>query len=175
MNRIRTATSRRGGRLVPVFLALVMVATGCFKMQKDDFVVEVVSVTTARVTISRHSTRDLYGLIYKATRGTTYAKEKASAEQLRSQGINKIECPGPCTDFVRDRWNGATGPDQYSDLGEALRATDVHDRSVCINVKIKAGAGFGYDWYTSDIRTQLHPYWYETNCFWGRDPVPAYP
>lgn len=164
----------RPGALRLALVVVVVATSSCFSMQRADFHVEW-SYSTARVTISRHNTRDLLGL-YKVTEGSTRTKEKAVANKLRAEAKAKIECPGPCTSFVRNRWDGATASAQYSDLGGALRATDVRWPSKCIVVKIKVGAGnVGYDWYTKDIKTPEHPYWYETHCFWGVDREPRYP
>lgn len=145
---------RRVMAAVSLCLAVVLLS-GCWSFTRSGMVRVNGGLQSADVIIFRHATRALIP-VYDVTRGTDRQKTAQVAKVLRTAA-------GSLSGFARDRWNGATGSDQYREMSSELRST--RTRSRCLAVKIDAGWGtFGYDWHTHAMGSD--------GCTWGRNPLP---
>lgn len=148
----------RRSRRVVVAVSLCLTGallSGCWSFTRSGMVRVNGGLQSADVIIFRHATRALIP-VYDVTRGTDRQKTAQVAKVLRTAA-------GSLSGFARDRWNGATGSDQYREMSSELRST--RTRSRCLAVKIDAGWGtFGYDWHTHAMGSD--------GCIWGRNPLP---
>jgi hypothetical protein len=141
---------------------------GCFSFHDSSNLYQVnVGYQSADVVIYRHATRELIAL-YDEVDGTKTKKTEAVAGVLRGVAgeLPRVRV-GWYTVKLSDRWNGATGPDQYAEIRSELLYTRTRNR--CLAVMMDLGWGdVGYDWHTrpNDGTQQAD------GCRWGTDPVP---
>ena len=144
-------------RAVPaVVLATLLTASlsGCFSFDKGMIHYQH-GIRAGTATIRRHASRDL--AFYTRNHRTDDARGAAAAGILRTAAAT-VDMPG----FFRDRWNAATAPDQYGDIGEDIPA--LWGRQRCLAVTAKAAwFDIGYEWFTDPFG--------DGGCDWGPDPV----
>ena len=140
-------------------LVVLVALTGCFSFDHRNILHVQTGYRAATVTIKRHASRDL---VTQSIDGRTdRAKGEKAAGLLRTAAAQAA-----LSGFLAARWNAATAPDQYTDIGEDIRRMYGHSR--CLAVRAKVGwASIGYDWFTYVFG--------EAGCDWGFDPDPKSP
>ena len=156
--RTHRRRSTRRVRVAALGIA-ALVLSGCINIRGDEMIGIQFGVPSVYVTIRRHASRDV---VYVSSGSSDYERGSKASGVLRTAS-DWLDLNG----FARDRWIAATAPDQYADLGAAVR--DVDGRARCLNVQAKAGWGnVGYNWSYRDFDDR-------TACYWGADPAPDIP